>query len=173
MILIKLFFSFFKIGLFAVGGAYSFLPLIENEVVQKHGWLTKGEFLEILGITVIFPGAISIKYATYVGYKIAGIPGVLLANLGNFLPPALLIIGATMLYKEYKDVQAVKGAFNMVRVAMFAMIIAVAFKLIGIKNLASFKSVLFAVIFLGLFFSGKLNPAFIIIGAGLIGAFVR
>ncbi len=173
MILIKLFFSFFKIGLFAVGGAYSFLPLIENEVVQKYGWLSKGEFLEILGITGIFPGAISIKYATYVGYKIAGIPGVLLANLGNFLPPAFLVIGATMLYKEYKNVPAVKGAFNMVRVAMFAMIIAVAFKLIGIKNLASFKSVLFAVIFLLLFFSGKLNPAFIIIGAGLIGAFIR
>ncbi|HAH21030.1 MAG TPA: chromate transporter, partial [Candidatus Omnitrophica bacterium] len=75
MILFKLFFSFLRVGFFAIGGAYSFLPLIEKEVVQKYGWLSKEEFLEVLGMVNIFPGAISIKYATYTGYKIAGIWG--------------------------------------------------------------------------------------------------
>jgi len=73
MVLLKLFLSFLKIGLFAIGGAYSFLPLIERETVQYHHWLDKPEFLEVLGIVKIFPGAISIKFATYTGYKVAGI----------------------------------------------------------------------------------------------------
>lgn len=173
MILLKLFVAFFKVGCFAIGGAYSLLPLIENEVVQRYGWLTRSEFLDVMGITLIIPGAISVKYCTYVGYKIAGIPGVLMANLGNFLPPALLVIGATMLYKEYKELPRVKGAFNMIRIAVFSMIIAVAFQLIGVKYLTTFKNIIIAVCFLIIFVFGKIHPAFIIIGAGLVGAFVR
>ena len=85
MILFKLFLSFFRIGLFAIGGAYSFLPLIQREVVEKYHWLTKEEFLEVLGVVQIFPGAISIKFATYTGYKMAGVPGAIMANIGNLL----------------------------------------------------------------------------------------
>ena len=92
MILIELFLAFLRIGLFAIGGAYSFLPLIEREVVQRYQWLTKGEFLDVLGAVRVFPGAISIKYATYTGYKVAGILGVVVANVGNLLAPAVLII---------------------------------------------------------------------------------
>ena len=95
MILFKIFFSFFRIGLFAIGGAYSFLPLIQKEVVERYQWLTKEEFLEVLGVVKIFPGAISIKFATYTGYKVAGIPGAVVANIGNLLPPVVLILLAT------------------------------------------------------------------------------
>lgn len=173
MILIKLFISFFKSGMFAVGGAYSFLPLIEREVVQKYGWLTKDEFMDVLGMVGIFPGAISIKYATYVGYKMAGVLGVLAANFGNFIPPVLLILGASLLYNQYKEIPAVKGAFNMVRIAVFAMIIAVAFKLVGIKYLVSLKALIFAALFFIAFFLGKIHPVFIILGAGVLGVLIR
>jgi hypothetical protein len=85
MVLVQLFIAFLKIGLFAFGGAYSFVPLIEREVVQNHQWLAKAEFLEILGIVKVFPGAISIKFATYTGYKVAGVPGAIVANFANIL----------------------------------------------------------------------------------------
>ncbi|MHC4720497.1 MAG: chromate transporter, partial [Planctomycetota bacterium] len=89
MVLLKLFVTFLRIGFFAFGGAYSFLPLVEREVVENHQWLEKGEFLEVLGIVKVVPGAISIKFATYTGYKVAGVPGAIVANIANLLPPVL------------------------------------------------------------------------------------
>jgi chromate transporter len=169
----KLFFSFFKIGLFAVGGAYSFLPLIEKEVVQYHQWLEKPEFLEVLGIVKIFPGAISIKFATYTGYKIAGVPGAIVANIGNLLAPVLLILCATYLYSKYRTMPAVKSAFTMVQYAVFAMIIAVAIQLLDKKQVLEFKCISVIVISFLLFIFTKTHPAFIIIAAGLIGAILK
>jgi chromate transporter len=172
MVLVNLFLAFLRIGLFAIGGAYSFLPLIEKEVVQKYHWLTKTEFLDILGLVKIFPGAISIKYATYTGYKIAGIPGAIVANLGNLLAPAVIIIFASVLYTKYKNLPSFKGAFNMIQLAVFAMIIAVAFKLISINQLIQLRSLLIIIVSFVLFMFTKVHPALIIIGAGILGIFL-
>ena len=101
MVMFKLFMAFLKIGLFAFGGAYSFLPLIQTEVVQNHHWLNESEFLEVAGITKLFPGAISIKFAIYTGYKVAGIPGAVIASFGLFFyakaHPAFIIVTAGIL----------------------------------------------------------------------------
>lgn len=173
MLLVNLFFAFLRIGLFAVGGAYSFLPLIEKEVVEKYSWLTKEEFLDVLGVVRIFPGAISVKYATYTGYKIAGIWGAIAANLGNLLGPAILIIFALGLYAKYKNLPSVKGAFNMIQLVIFAMIIAVAFQLINFNQLVNLKSLLIILISFALFTGTKIHPALIIIGAGILGIFLK
>ena len=170
MVLWSLFLAFLRIGSFAIGGAYSFLPLIEREVVQNYHWLTRDEFLEVLGIVKIFPGAISIKYATYTGYKIAGIPGAIVANLGNLLAPALLIIFASVIYAKYKDLPSVKGAFNLIQLVVFAMIMAVALKLVDLNQLLQLKSVFVVIVSFILFAFTSIHPAFIIIGAGLLGA---
>ena len=173
MILLNLFLSFLRIGLFAIGGAYSFLPLIEREVVIKYQWLTKSEFLDVLGVSKIFPGAISVKFATYAGYKIAGIPGAIVANLGNILGPASLIIFASAIYAKYKDVPNVQGAFNMIQIVVFGMILAVAFQLVNTSQLLSLKNILIIVISFLLFFYAKIHPAIIIIAAALLGAFLK
>jgi len=170
--IVKLFFVFFKIGLFAIGGAYSFLPLIEQEVVRKYSWLTKEEFLDVLGVVKVFPGAISVKYATYTGYKIAGVPGVIAANIGNILGPALLIIIVSTFYLKYKDLPQVKGAFNLIQLVVFAMIIAVAFQLVNVSNLLNLKSVAIVAISFCLFCFTKIHPALIIVAAGTIGFFI-
>lgn len=169
MILIKLFLTFFRIGLFAIGGAYSFLPLIEKEVVEKHNWLTKEEFLDVLGIVKMFPGAISIKYATYTGYKIGGIFGAIAANLGNLLAPALLVLAAYVVYYRYKEIDLIKKALGKIELAVFAMIIAVAFQVIDINSLANFRNIAIVVISFILFMYTRVHPALIIIMAGLIG----
>lgn len=173
MILLNLFLSFLRIGLFAIGGAYSFLPLIEREVVHKYSWLTKNEFLDVMGMVRILPGAISIKFATYTGFKIAGIPGVIVANLGNILGPLSLIIFASSLYTRYKDLPSVQGAFNVVQLVMFAMILAVAFQLVSSSQLLSLRNLLIIAVSFLIFSFTKLHPAIIIISAALLGAFLK
>jgi len=169
MILVKLFLAFFQIGLFAIGGAYSFLPLIEREVVQKYHWLSKEEFLDVLGITSVFPGAISIKFATYTGYKIAGIWGAVLANIGNMLAPCLILIGASFFYLKHKNAPLVKNAFAMVELAIFAMIIAVAFQSINPGRLIQPRNIIVVILTFSLFLYTRIHPALIIISAGVIG----
>lgn len=170
MILFQLFLSFLRIGLFAIGGAYSFLPLIEKEVVEKYHWLTREEFLEVLGLVKIFPGAISIKFATYTGYKMAGVPGAILANVGNLLSPVILIVIATFFYSRFKDVPMIKNAFDAIQLVVFAMILAVAFQTINLQQMLNYKILILVVVAFLLFTFTKLHPAFIILGAGLIGS---
>lgn len=173
MIYLKLFFSFFKIGLFAIGGAYSFLPLIEREVVERWQWLTKSEFLEVGGFVKIFPGAISIKYATYTGYKVGGVFGVIIANLANMLAPLICIIIVSILYLKYKEIPRVKSVFSMIQLVIFAMIISVAFKTISINQLSNVFSLVVIILAFSLFIYTKIDPALIIIAAGILGYFIR
>jgi chromate transporter len=173
MIYWQLFLSFFKIGLFAIGGAYSFLPLTEKEVVEKYQWLTKAEFLDISGFVKMFPGAISVKYATYAGYKMGGILGVVVANFANLLAPAVCVMAASFLYFKFRQNPAVKGAFSMIQLVVFAMILAIAFQAIDIGQLARWQSLCVVVIAFALFVYSKIDPAVIIILAGIFGAFLR
>ncbi len=173
MIYGQLFLAFFKIGLFAIGGAYSFLPLTEKEIVEKYHWMTKPEFLDISGFVKIFPGAISVKYATYVGYKMAGYAGVLIANLANLLAPACFVMAATLLYGRFKGAPGVQGAFKMIELVIFAMIIAVAFQTISLKQLMSWQALLVVVAAFTLFIYTKIEPAVIILLAGILGVFLR
>lgn len=169
MVLIDIFMVFLRIGLFAIGGAYSFLPLLQKEIVERYGWLSREEFLEVLGVVKIFPGAISIKFATYTGYKMAGWAGAVTANVANLLSPALMIIFATYLYKHYRNAPQIKGAFEMIQVAVFAMIIGVAFQTINVQELIKWRSLLVICAAFVLFMYTQVHPAFIIIGAGLLG----
>lgn len=173
MLLIKLFFAFLRVGFFAIGGAYSFLPLIEKEVVQRYHWLTREEFLDVAGLTQVFPGAISIKYATYTGYKIGGIIGAILANIGNLLAPALLVIFASVFYAKYKGVPVISAAFGAMRLAVFAMIIAVAFQAFDVRSLIEVRSILIVLVSFVLFFCTDVHPALVIILAASVGALWR
>lgn len=172
MVLLELFIAFLRISFFAFGGAYSFLPLVEREVVQNHHWLDKPEFLEVLGIVRVLPGGISIKFATYTGYKVAGVPGAMVANFANLLPPVLFIILALLVYSKYKDVPFVKASLQMVQYAVLAMIIAVAIQLVDKSQIFQLKYLFVIVVSLLLFVLTKLHPAFIIVGAALFGALI-
>jgi chromate transporter len=173
MVLLELFIVFLRIGLFAFGGAYSFLPLIEREVVQGHHWLDKPEFLEVLGIVKVCPGAISIKFATYTGYKVAGVPGAVVANIANLLPAILFIVLASLVYSKYKDVPFVKAALGAVQYAVFAMIIAAAVQLVDKSGVLQLKYLFVIVASFALFVLTKIHPAFIIMGAAVYGGLIR
>ena len=173
MVLLKLFFAFLKIGFFAFGGGYSFVPLIEREVVDNNQWLIKSEFLEILGIVKVFPGAISIKFATYTGYKVAGVPGAIVANFANILAPILFIMMVSLLYSKYKDVPFVKGSLGMIQYAVFAMIIAVGLQLVDKTGVFQLKNSIVVLVAFAFFILTKIHPAFIIMGAALYGGMIE
>jgi len=173
MILLKLFLVFFKVGLFAVGGAYSFLPLVEQEVVRNQRWMGKSEFLDVTGMVEVFPGAISIKFATYTGFKVAGIPGAIVANVANLLPPVLFIVTASLVYSRYRDVPQISAALQMVRYAVFAMLVAIAIGLVDRGRLFEPKVVPVVVISFLLLTMTKTHPALVIIGAAVYGGLVN
>ncbi len=101
--LFQLFWAFFKVGILSLGGGYVFYPLMEQEIVENYGWLTAEEFIEVTGIIQVSPGAISVKYAAYVGYEVAGILGAIVSLLGIILPPALIVIAIAIPYAKYSD----------------------------------------------------------------------
>jgi chromate transporter len=168
---IELFISFFKVGSFSFGGAFSLIPLIEKEVVQNHNWLSKDDFLKVLGMSEVFPGAISIKFATYTGFKVAGIPGAIVANLGNFIMPATIIMIAAYFYNQYEKNATVLKAFNGIKYAMIGMIFAIMYQYAA-ANFAEAKSIIFLVLGASLVLIFNLHPAYVVIIAGLIGIFV-
>ena len=86
MLLLQLFFSFIQVGLFSVGGGYAAIPLIQNQIVDIHGLMTLEEFTDLITIAEMTPGPISINSATFVGMRLAGIPGVILCTFGCILP---------------------------------------------------------------------------------------
>ena len=166
--LINLFLAFLKVGSFSFGGAYSLIPLIETEVVKNHQWLNHDEFLKVLGMVEIFPGAISIKFATYTGYKSAGILGAIVANLGNIFTPAVIILFATQIYSYYQNNQIVTKAFDGIKYIIIGMIAAIMYQY-AVKNGNHWQEYLLLVIGAALIIFFKLHPAFVVIIGALLG----
>lgn len=163
----NLFIAFFRVGALSIGGGYTLIPLIEREVVFNYHWLTKDEFLEILGITQGIPGAISMKFATYAGYKEAGILGVLAANIGILLPP---VIGVMILYSVFNKISVNPGFKAFLTGIKFGTIgLLLAFAMEMAKSAKwGFNSVLILILsFLSLYF--KIHPGLVIILSGLLG----
>ena len=98
MIYLQLFLSFLQIGLFSFGGGYAAMPLIQGQVVTLHGWLTMSEFTDLITISQMTPGPIAVNSATFVGLKIAGIPGAVVATAGCILPSCIMVTILARLY---------------------------------------------------------------------------
>lgn len=164
--LIKLFLSFLKVGSLSFGGAYSLLPVIKNETVLNHAWLTNDEFLKILSMVEIIPGAISIKFATYTGYKVGGIPGVIAANLGNLTAPVILISLAAYFYSYIENHEYVKNALNGIKYAILGMILAIVYQYM-LKSTNDWLGFLFLAGGFALTVFFGLNPVYIVAITGL------
>lgn len=121
--LIKLFISFFKIGLFSFGGGYAALPLIQQEVVTQNGWLGVSEFNDLITISQMTPGPIALNSATFVGQRVAGFPGSLAATIGCILPSAIIVGALSYFYKKYKDLDLMTEVLKFLRPAIVVMIL--------------------------------------------------
>ena len=119
---VKLFYSFFKIGLFGFGGGYAMLSMIQGEVVTRYGWLTPQEFTDIVAISQMTPGPIAINSATFVGIKIAGIPGAICATIGCVLPSCIIVGIISYFYLKYRHMDKLQSVLKMLRPAVVALI---------------------------------------------------
>lgn len=122
MVYLSLFWSFFQIGLFSFGGGYASMPLIRQQVVSRHQWLSLDEFTDLITISQMTPGPIAINCATFVGNRIAGIPGAVMATIGSILPSCLIVLLLAFLYNKYKNIFLVKGILQGIKPAIIAMI---------------------------------------------------
>lgn len=122
MIYLELFWSFVQVGLFCVGGGYASMPLIQAQVIDVHGWLSISEFIDIFAISQMTPGPIGINAATFVGMKVAGFLGAIVATLGFVTPTFILGIILAKLFFKYGNIGVIKGILNGLRPAVVALI---------------------------------------------------
>ena len=121
-IYLQLFWSFFQIGLFSIGGGYAAMPLIQNQVVSIHGWLNMTEFADIVTIAEMTPGPIAINSATFVGTKVAGLAGAIVATVGCVFPSCVIVLTLAFVYYRYRSLSLVQGVLGGLRPAVVAMI---------------------------------------------------
>ncbi|MGI5838717.1 MAG: chromate transporter [bacterium] len=168
MILWTLFISFFKIGAFSFGGGYAMLPLIQKEIIERHGYLTLEEFSDIIAIAEMTPGPIAINSATFVGYKTAGVAGSAVSTFGVVLPSFLVILLAAVFFTRFQKHPAVQNIFRGVRPVVIVLIVAAAVGIGKISLLDGASVVIAAAAFVAMLRT-KLHPVAIIIAAGVAG----
>lgn len=177
----KLFFSFIQVGLFSVGGGYAAIPLIQNQIVEIHGLMTLEEFTDLITIAEMTPGPISINSATFVGIRLAGIPGAILCTLGCILPSFCICLLLAYFYYKYRQLGGVQKILSALRPAVVALIASAGLSILflgvfadapaAFENLRTVECVLF----LGASFLLRkyhLNAIQIIFGTGVLGTLI-
>lgn len=122
MTLWQLFLSFIQIGAFSFGGGYATMPLIQNQVIDLYHWLSFSEFTDLITISQMTPGPIAINSATFVGIKIAGIPGAIVATVGCILPSCILVTVIAYFYLKYRHLQLLQNILKYLRPAVVSLI---------------------------------------------------
>nr|WP_294525428.1 chromate transporter [uncultured Blautia sp.] len=165
---LSLFLTFFKIGLFTFGGGYAMIPLIQREIVDKKGWISDEDILDIVAIAETTPGPIAVNSATFVGYKTGGFLGASFATLGVILPSFLIILGISFVLRKFESLTVIQYAFNGIRAGVLALIIRALLSMYKQcpKNLPSY--VLMALSFAGVVFF-KINILIVILFCAILG----
>lgn len=183
MIYLQLFWSFFLVGLFSFGGGYSSLPLIQDQVLNIHTWLTPAEFMDILTISQMTPGPIAINASTFVGTKVAGLPGAVIATVGCVTPSCIIVLILATLYYRFKGLSMVQGIIKGLRPAVVALIASAGFSILltvlfgsddysfQLSDLNFIAVGLFAAC-LFLLRKFKLNPIYTMLAAGAAGMLI-
>ena len=170
MIYLKLFLVFFKVGLFSFGGGYAILPLMQHEVVDVNKWISFKEFMDIVAVSQITPGPISINLATHVGYRIGGILGSTIATTSVVLPSIIIVSLIVIFLKRFSKLPVVQRVFKSLRITVVGLILAAGIALFVKENFIDYKSyIIFASVLIGgLFF--KIGSITLIILSGVAGA---
>lgn len=166
--LFQMFWSFFKIGAFTFGGGYAMIPIIEAEVVDKRGWISKEDFMDILVVSQSFPGVLAVNCSTFIGYKLGGIIGAVMALIGATLPSFLIILIVATFFTQIRDNPIVDLIFKGISAAvpMLVLIAVVSLSKSLKKDVSNFSVIIVSVILITVF---KVHPIFIILLSALYG----
>ena len=180
MIYLQLLWSFVQIGLFSIGGGYAAMPLIQNQVVDIHPWLTMTQFADIMTIAEMTPGPIAINSATFVGIQVAGLPGAIVATAGCVFPSCVIVMSLAYIYYRFRGLNMVQGILAGLRPAVIAMIASAGISLLIMavygqrvlpEDLMSFDAIAVMIFLIGIIALRvwKPNPLWIMAGSGVLG----
>lgn len=173
---LQLFFTMLKIGLFTFGGGYAMIALLENEFVEKKKWLDKDEFLNIAAIAESTPGPIAINSATYIGYKNAGVLGSAAATIGVCIPSFVIIYVISLLFDTFLSLTYVEYAFRGIQVCVVYLILSAGLKMLkqmekNIFNIVVISATVLCMVLLSLF-AIRFSTVFYILISGTAGVLV-
>ncbi|MCI7189119.1 MAG: chromate transporter [Lachnospiraceae bacterium] len=183
MLLLKLFFAFIQVGMFSVGGGYAAIPLIQEQIVNIYGLMSMEEFSDLITVAEMTPGPISINSATFVGMRLAGIPGVLLCSIGCIIPSFCICLTLAHFYYKYRTVSGVQVVLGSLRPAVVALIGSAGASILilglfqtDIKNvvLGNIRLVELGIFVIALFIlrKFKVSAISIILGSGVVGTLI-
>lgn len=180
--LVRLFSTFFKIGLFSIGGGYAILPMIKEQVVLAKHWLTGQEFTDIITISQMMPGPIAVNTSSFVGIRVAGIPGAVVATVGCVISGFTISILLYRFFQKKSDSPYMSAVLNGLKASSLGLVLSAAFSILLLTLfgtdehvvLSSFQlpaAILFgtAVLLLRKF---KKPPVFVIVFTGIVGLLI-
>ena len=163
-----LFRTFFKIGIFTLGGGYAMIPLIEEEVVNRHRWVSKEEMLDLIAIAQSCPGVFAINIAIFIGYKLHKTQGAIATAFGTALPSFLIILAIAIFFAAFKDNPVVAAIFRGIRPAVVALIAVPTFRMAQSAKIGWTNCWIPIVSAIAIWLLG-VSPIYIILIAGLGG----
>lgn len=143
-----LFFTFFKIGLFTFGGGYAMIALLEEEFIQRRKWLDKDEFLDMTAIAESTPGPVAINSATYLGYKLAKVPGAATATVAVCLPSFLIIYAISLFFEQFTQLTVIANAFKGIQVCVIYLIFSAGVRMLKALDKSPFATGILAAVML-------------------------
>ena len=166
--LLEMFLAFFKIGAFTFGGGFAMIPIIQEEVVNKRNWIKDEEFIDTISVAQSSPGPIAVNASIYVGYKIKGLSGAIVATLGTVLPSFITILVVARFFAYFRDNATFEKVFAGIRPTVVALIFSALYRLVyksylGYRALAAALIVSLILIFL------NISPIYMVL-LGIIGS---
>lgn len=143
-----LFFTFFKIGLFTFGGGYAMIALLEEEFIQRRKWQDKDEFLDMTAIAESTPGPVAINSATYLGYKLAKVPGAATATVAVCLPSFLIIYAISLFFEQFTQLTVIASAFKGIQVCVIYLIFSAGVRMLKALDKSPFATGVLAAVML-------------------------
>jgi chromate transporter len=166
--LLKLFTTFFRIGLFTFGGGYAMIPLIEHDVVDRNAWLRKDEFIDLLAVAQSAPGVFAVNMSVFVGYRMRGVAGALSAAFGCVMPSVAIILLIALFFRRFRHIEVVNNIFMGIRPVVVALIVVPVFNVARSARLG-WSTVWIPVLSALLIVAFGVSPVYVIIVAGIAG----
>lgn len=170
MEILKFFWVLFYVNFFTIGGGLVMVPLLHREIVENHHWLTSREFIESIAIGQVTPGPLTMMNA-FIGYKIFGFWGSAGALVSTYLPSIIIVTAVSRYYLKFRDSLIVKSGIKGIKPAVIGLIAAVLISL-GRESIADIPTAAVAISSFSILAFTKIDPTFVILGAGLLGAMI-
>lgn len=165
---IDLFSIFFQIGAFTFGGGYTMLPILQKEIVEKKGWCTQEEIMDYYAIAQSMPGIIAVNTTVFIGYKVKGVLGAIVAMLGSITPSITIILIIASVLQNFMQYDIIQKAFAGIRIAVAALVCNAAFTMFKAGVKSTFTLIIFIVTFILLFLIPDISSVIFIVSSGIV-----